>query len=124
MDGVNAVQAHTPDSITILGTTWRQSVLVPSRGQVLTWDCRSFDELEAEHFETILALEPELVIFGSGRKLRFPAPALCRALIQQRVGIESMDTGAACRTYNILVSEGRRVVGAFLIESDRGPGHL
>ena len=78
--------------------------------------CDAFEQLRAEHFEQLVALAPELVIFGSGQRLRFPAPALMRSLIERRIGVETMDTAAACRTYNVLASEGRAVVAALLLE--------
>jgi len=59
-----------------------------------------------------------VVIFGSGRRLRFVSPALLRGLIERGIGVETMDTAAACRTYNILAQEGRRVVGALLLEAN------
>ena len=62
-----------------------------------------------------LALSPELVIFGSGARLQFVSPALLRCLIERRIGVETMDTAAACRTYNILLAEGRNVAAAILI---------
>lgn len=65
----------------------------------------------------IAALSPELVIFGSGDRIRFPPPAWLRPLIERRIGIETMDTAAACRTYNVLVSEGRRAVVGLLLGS-------
>jgi len=67
-----------------------------------------------DHFARLAALAPELVVFGSGPRLRFPAPALLRPLIDARIGIETMDTAAACRTYNVLLAEGRSVVAALL----------
>jgi uncharacterized protein len=60
------------------------------------------------------------VIFGSGARLRFAPPAWLRALIERRIGVETMDTAAACRTYNVLVSEGRAVVAALLVETAAG----
>jgi uncharacterized protein len=117
LDGVNAVSAYTRDSLNILGTVWRQSIIVPARGQVTAWDCPRWEDLRESHFEALLAFEPELVIFGSGSKLRFPPPALYRCLIERRIGIESMDTQAASRTYNILVAEGRKALGAFLLDA-------
>ena len=60
---------------------------------------------------------PELVVFGSGARLRFAPPALLRGLMARRIGVETMDTAAACRTYNILAGEGRRVVAALLLET-------
>ena len=73
--------------------------------------------LRAEHFEQLVQLGPELVIFGSGRRLRFAAAPLLRSLIDRRIGVETMDTAAACRTYNVLASEGRAVLAALLIEA-------
>ena len=92
------------------------SVLVPWSGTVQAWAPTGFEMLEAAHFEQMLALRPELVIFGSGLKLRFPAPALLRALIERRIGVETMDTPAACRTYTVLATEGRNVLAALLLE--------
>jgi uncharacterized protein len=74
-----------------------------------------FSKLTQAHFDELLQLQPELVIFGSGAKLRFPPPALLSGLIARRIGVESMDSAAACRTYNVLVSEGRTVVAALLL---------
>jgi len=78
------------------------------------WRATSFESLSAEHFERVAALGPELVVFGSGARLRFPRPAVLRPLIEARIGVETMDSAAACRTYNVLLAEGRRVVAALL----------
>ena len=94
------------------------SVVIGSRGEKLPWDCQRFEQLTAEHFALLADMKPELVIFGSGTRLRFPPPAFLRGLMAQRIGIETMDTLAACRTYNILAGEGRHVVAALLIEPD------
>jgi uncharacterized protein len=92
------------------------SIVIGSRGERLTLPGVGFDQLSAELFDTFAQFKPELIIFGSGRKLRFPSPALQRALMAARIGLETMDTLAACRTYNILAGEGRHVLGVFLIE--------
>jgi len=68
-------------------------------------------------FDALIEIAPEVVVFGSGARLRFPHPRLLAKLSQQRIGVETMDFGAACRTYNILMSEGRRVAAALLIEA-------
>ncbi len=81
------------------------------------WDVRRFEDLHAENFESLALSGAELVIFGSGHRLRFPQVAWLRPLIERGIGIETMDTPAACRTYNILSSEGRKVVVALLQES-------
>ena len=74
--------------------------------------------ITAEDLEAVLARGPELVILGTGRMLRFPSAEVLRPLIERRIGVESMDSAAAVRTYNVLASEGRRVVGAFILEAD------
>jgi uncharacterized protein len=72
--------------------------------------------LTSSHFEFLLGLDPEIVLLGTGTSLRFPAPELSRCLPAAGVGLESMSTSAACRTYNILIAEGRRVLAAVLID--------
>lgn len=94
------------------------SIVIGSRGEKLPWICQRFELLTAEHFALLADMKPELVIFGSGTRLRFPPPAFLRGLMEQRIGLETMDTLAACRTYNILAGEGRHVVAALLIEPD------
>ncbi len=96
-----------------------RSVVIGSRGEKFDWHCARFEDLTENHFAQLAATQPELVIFGSGARLRFAPPALMRALMQHRIGMETMDTLAACRTYNILAGEGRRVVAALLIETER-----
>jgi uncharacterized protein len=93
-----------------------RSIVIGSRGEKFDWNCARFEDLSAEHFALLTQTQPELVIFGSGTRLRFAPPALLRALMENRIGFETMDTLAACRTYNILAGEGRQVLAALLIE--------
>ena|SRR5438128_1743612 len=95
---------------------FERPVIVTPGEAVRDWDAASFEALTAAHFERLLDLEPEIVLLGTGAVIRFPRPDLTRALTQARVGFEVMDTKAACRTYNILTSEGRQVVAAMLVE--------
>ncbi len=97
------------------------SIVLGSRGEKFDWLCSRFEDLTAGHFEQLAETRPELVIFGSGSLLRFPPPAFLRSLMAARIGLETMDTLAACRTYNILAGEGRNVVAALLMEP---PDHL
>jgi uncharacterized protein len=99
------------------GQRFHESFAVGSRGELQTWGCNRFEDLNVEHFNALAALNPELVVFGSGHKLRFPKPALLRSLIDAGIGVETMDTAAACRTYNILAQEGRHVVAGLLLET-------
>ena len=112
-------------SITAYGEGWvavngQQQVasLVLTAAGMRAWNCSRFEDLTPAHFEALLAdpaQRPEMVVFGSGSRLRFARPALLQSLIAQRIGVETMDTAAACRTYNILAGEGRRVTAALLI---------
>jgi uncharacterized protein len=115
LPGTNTVSRHEPGGLWINGSRWSHSVLLPWRGAVRPWPLDDLAGLTPGHFEQVLALAPELVIFGSGERLRFVAPGLYRCLIEARIGVETMDTAAACRTYNVLASEGRSVVAALLV---------
>lgn len=97
------------------------SLVIGSRGEKLDWQCTGFAQLRSEHFERLAELAPEVVIFGSGPRLRFAPPQYLHALMARRIGMETMDTVAACRTYNILAGEGRHVVAALLLEPASGP---
>lgn len=116
--GFNVITRQEPGRIWVGTVPFEASVLVPWTGEPATWDAASFADLTAAHFERIAALAPEVVIFGSGPKLRFPHPSLLRPLIERRIGVETMDTGAACRTYNVLAGESRSVVAALLLGMD------
>jgi uncharacterized protein len=113
--GVNVISRIERDRLWVNATEWRQSVLVPWVGEARVWAPPSPEALESAHFDEILAYAPDVVIFGSGPSLRFVTPALYRGLIAKGIGLETMDTGAACRTYNVLAAEGRRVLAAVLL---------
>ena len=116
-EGVNVITRHEPARLWVGPQLHTGSVLVPWQGAVQAWPVTAPAELTPAHFEQILSLQPALVIFGSGQKLQFVKPALYRALIEHGIGIETMDTGAACRAYNVLAAEGRAVVGALLLDT-------
>ncbi len=82
--------------------------------QLLPWSVASFDVLKEEDFNVLLDLKLEILLLGTGTRQRFPHPRLIRALAAKRVGVEVMDLQAACRTYNILMAEERRVAAALL----------
>ena len=117
MEGQNAIARHGPGGVVVNGVEHTQSVVVPWHGDVVAWNVDSIDSLGAEDFARVAALKPELVIFGSGSHLRFLRPALLRPLIEAGIGIETMDTAAACRTYNVLLAESRSVVAALLFDA-------
>ena len=112
---VQSISGYGPGWVGIAAEKVTASVVIGSRGQRLDWQCATFAELTAEHFAQLADLNAELVIFGSGATLRFPQPAWLAPLMAKRIGLETMDTQAACRTYNILAGEGRNVVVALLL---------
>jgi len=115
LPGTNVITRQGAGELWVASTRFEHSLLVPWRGDVMQWAPALPAELSEAHFDAVLALKPEVVIFGSGARLQFIKPALLRALIDRRIGVETMDTAAACRTYNVLVSEGRCVVAALLL---------
>ena len=112
---VQTISGHGPGWIAVSGEKITTSVIIGSRGERIEW-AGSFEDLGTEHFETLAALGVEVVIFGSGKRIRFPKPQWLAPLAERRIGLETMDTAAACRTYNILAQEGRVVVAALLLE--------
>lgn len=115
-----AIQAHGPGWLIAAGQRYECSVIVSSSGTLRAWGPARWQDLAEPHFTMLADEAPEVVLFGSGRRLRFVAPALLRTLIERGIGVETMDTMAAARTYNILAGEGRRVVAALLLEADPG----
>lgn len=113
---LNTVTAYGAQYVEINLERYESSIVVLPDTPVMPWPVSSFDALTPEHFELLLAAAPELVVLGTGARLRFPHPRLTAALAARRIGVESMDFMAACRTYNILMAEGRRVCAALLIE--------
>ncbi|WP_153100425.1 Mth938-like domain-containing protein [Paraburkholderia hayleyella] len=114
---LNTVTGYGPGYVEINLQRHSGSIVLLPDVPVIAWPVTAFDTLTAADFDLLLALGPELVIFGSGPRLRFPHPRLTAALSAQRIGVETMDFKAACRTYNILIAEGRKVAAALLIEA-------
>jgi uncharacterized protein len=115
---VQSISGYGPGWVAIRNEKITSSVVIGSGGERFDWACNRFEDLTTEHFRQLAAMNTELVIFGSGIRIRFPQAAWIRPLIEKQTGIETMDTQAACRTYNILAAEGRNVVVALLIESE------
>lgn len=116
MEGGNAISRHSAAGVIVNGVEHTHSVIVPWQGAVTRWPPDNFDALTPQHFEMLVELGPELLIFGSGSRIRFVAPKLLRALMSRGIGVETMDTPAACRTYNVLRAEDRKVIAALLFE--------
>ncbi|MDO8450617.1 Mth938-like domain-containing protein [Rhodoferax sp.] len=117
---VQSIRGYGPGWIGVGNEKITASVVLGSRGERFNWDCSRFEELTAEHFAQLAAMGTELVIFGSGNRIRFPPAVWIKPLIDKQTGIETMDTQAACRTYNILAGEGRHVAVALILETPSG----
>jgi uncharacterized protein len=115
---VPSVTGYGPGWVAVQGGKIHHSVVIASNGTQFDWGCERFEDLCTAHFSRLAALDVELVIFGSGKLLRFASAAWMQDLMEKRIGLETMDTQAACRTYNILAGEGRKVAAALLIETD------
>lgn len=113
---VQMVTGYGPGWVAIDKKEHSGSVLLGASGFLRPWNCNNFASLTAQHFAELAELNAELIIFGSGDKLRFVHPSWLQALMQKRIGFETMDTHAACRTYNVLAAEGRNVIAALLLE--------
>jgi len=106
----NAITAYGDGYVVVAGQRHESSVIVTAE-RVLAWDVSEFKDLKSGDFEKLKDLQAEIVLLGTGPKQRFPHPSLTSSL----AGLEVMDVKAACRTYNILVAEGRKVAAALLL---------
>jgi len=106
---------HGAGYVAVNGKRYQQSVVVMAEEVRTDWAATDFASLNETHFNYFLALKPEVLLLGTGSKQQFAHPNLYRELIRAKIGIEFMDTPAACRTYNILVAEDRKVVAAVLL---------
>jgi uncharacterized protein len=110
----NLIHAYGPEGIRIGGRTYHGGLIITPARIIADWGPGDATALNGAHLQALLDLNPELIVIGTGPTQVFGDPSLYRALLQRRIGVEWMDTGAACRTYNILMAEGRRVVAGLL----------
>ena len=118
--GRNLFTGYGPGYVSVNGIRWDNSLIVLA-DRTEPWDVAGFEGLTEEVFARLAELPIELLLLGSGTRLRFPHPRLTQALMRAGIGLEVMDTPASCRTYNFLLEEGRRVGAALLIEAAPGP---
>jgi len=109
------VRAYSPGVIRIGERDVASSVIVSATTLIEPWRPRHASELAADDLEPAVALAPEVLLIGTGPRQVFPAAAILAALHRARIGFEVMDTGAACRTYNLLLAEDRRVAAALIV---------
>ena len=111
------VTAYEQGVVMVSGSPKTGSFIISLEQLIEDWAPSHIDQLCAQHIERLLELEPELVLIGTGESLKFPAMEHYASLIQQNIGVEIMDSAAACRTYNILLNEGRKVVAGIILET-------
>jgi len=113
--GSHIIRAYDTHSIDINGRIFRQSLVVSRQHLVTDWPVRSIDELNETTLAALLVIQPEVILIGTGLKLQFPHPQHYASLLNQGIGVEFMDSGAACRTYNILLGEDRQVIAGIIL---------
>lgn len=113
LTSLNTFTGYGADFVLVNAVRYESSIIVIPQ-TLVPWQAASFAELSEEDFSPIVSMQPEVVLLGTGGKIRFPHPALTRRLAEARIGLEVMDLQAACRTYNILMAEERKVAAALL----------
>jgi uncharacterized protein len=113
---LNFIRAYSAEELTIGEHSIRSSCIVTASALIAQWPPATLDELQVNHLEPIFELQPELVLLGTGARQRFPSAEIRAVFMAQRIGLEAMDLGAACRTFNILVQEDRRVAAALFLK--------
>ncbi len=108
------IRSYEPGRIVINNTEYGTSLLLSPERLDDGWPPQRFDDLAPEHIRAAMAHEPEVILLGTGERQQFPAREVMQTALRAGVGIEVMDTASACRTFNVLQSEGRRVVAALL----------
>ncbi len=114
-DGTNLITGYGQDRVQVNGRDHTESLVILPDRLITPWPVAHVDDLEESHFSGLLEFTPSLVLLGTGPRQRFPHPRLYAALLAARIGVEIMDNGAVCRTYNILAAEGRRVAAALIL---------
>ena len=115
--GQNMVTGYGDDHVQVNGARYECSLIVLPETILQDWHVARHEQLETSHFQVLIEARPEIVLLGTGLRHHFPSPRLYSDLIRIGIGVEVMTTAAACRTYNILVSEGRRAAAALIIEA-------
>jgi len=110
----NVITAYGEDYVAVNGAR-HQSSLVVLPEKLVSWGAESFEKLRGEDFEALKALQAEIILLGTGPRQRFPDPRLTAPLAAAGIGVEVMDLKAACRTFNILAAEERKVAAALLL---------
>ncbi len=115
-DSKYQITGYESDGVEINGRLHKQAFILSPMELVNDWQPQKLSDLKNEHFEAFYAMKPEVIILGTGEKQIFPDREILKYLVQNRIGYEIMDTQAACRTFNIIMGEGRNVVAGMFIK--------
>lgn len=113
--GDYVIKRYEDGKITINENTYTKSLVISATQLIESWPPNTLEELQSEHFSPIITLKPEVVLLGTGKNLVFPDQAVLAPLYDNNIGVEVMDTLAACRTFNVLMAESRHAVAAVII---------
>lgn len=108
------IRSCSEEGFRVVDDLYDSAIVLSASELIADWPVKSFDDIELQHLEQVLQLKPEVVLIGTGRKQRFLPPELMMYFYERNVGAEIMTTDAACRTFNVLVSESRKVVAALI----------
>jgi len=109
------IKAYEAGFVTINNDQYSESLIVTPEALVTPWEPSKLEELNQTHIETLIGMKPEIILLGTGKTLCFPHPSLMSIAMRQGIGFEVMDTGSACRTFNVLAAEDRNVMAAILM---------
>ena len=118
-DDLNLIKAYTVAEVVVGDVVFNSSLMLTPERIIPDWSPREVAALAETDFAAMRELQPEVVLLGTGKRITFPAAAITLPLVNESIGLEIMDTPAACRTYNILAGEGRKVLAALIIEPVR-----
>ena len=114
---LNTITGYGLGYIEVNSKAYSQAIIIQPEGEITTWPVNTFADLSLENLASLCAFKPELIIIGTGKKQQFLKPELIKPLIFAKIGFEIMGSQAACRTYNILMNEGRQVLAAILLDT-------
>jgi uncharacterized protein len=116
VDSKYLIQSYTEDSFTINNERITSNIIISANKLIQNWPPQTIADLALQHLDEIITLEPEIVLLGTGNRLVFPDEMIISTIMSKHIGVETMDTGAACRCFNLLQSDGRNVVAALLLQ--------
>lgn len=114
-DGVYRIRSFEPGRVTVNETVYESGLVLSLTDLYHPWNVTDATALAMDDLAPVLALDPEIILLGTGDSQRFPPREVMRDVVQRQIGLEVMDTASACRTFNVLMAEGRRIVAALVV---------